>query len=579
MMAQRSSQPGIPRWLGLTALLLFALIVRTERAFLTTVVNPDAMRFIAQGREFFINPVRAVRQEVYHPLQSILGALIHNILMVHLIADRRMAWIYSMQALGVVAGALIAIEIFWLSRRFGAPRWAAYCVSIIWVLGRKTGAYGADGISDMLFLSLLGLSILTAMKTGLRCRPWYWFAAGIFSGFSYLTRPEGVAAILIMLWALTIYHGAAIFSSRAVKAISEPIPFIKRRGLAPALVSAGMLIAGYLIVGLPYMLAIGSFTRKKKLELMRAQPISHPQWSHLFKPLPMVGHPNLAFIGPSAFFHPWMWMKIGQEVFETLSPAACIVLLLAMALAPRIWGRRRWRPAVLGWAGLWITVMIWLLNIAGYLHGRHTLVLVLLLLPILALGLDRIAHRWREFLRSAKRPDTWRPLPPPLRDPAHSNRMSMFLTAVICIPGIIHLADAPQRGMRFIEDGARWLKANARSKVIVNIGIGDDRRALVAYYSGLDYMFCPTPPTAQTRRQMMNLSNNRPVLLDEVFQGKQAQRIPQVIGPYHVLKLKGHIVKFRARHTLGANVLVFYVLPHQRVLKPTAKTPDGRSEP
>ena len=105
MTVKKSSQPGIPRWLGLTALLFFALAVRIERAFLTTVVNPDAMRFIAQGREFFINPLRAVRQEVYHPLQSILGTLIHNIVMVHLVADRRMAWIYSMQTLGVVAGA------------------------------------------------------------------------------------------------------------------------------------------------------------------------------------------------------------------------------------------------------------------------------------------------------------------------------------------------------------------------------------------------------------------------------------------------------------------------------------------
>ena len=579
MTVKKSSQPGIPRWLGLTALLFFALAVRIERAFLTTVVNPDAMRFIAQGREFFINPLRAVRQEVYHPLQSILGTLIHNIVMVHLVADRRMAWIYSMQTLGVVAGALVSLEVFWLSRRFGAPRWAAYCVSIIWVLGRKTGAYGADGISDMLFLSLLGLSILTAMKTGLRCRPWYWFAAGIFSGFSYLTRPEGVAAVLIMLWALAIYHGAAIFSSREVKAVDAPLPFAKRRGLAPALISSGMLIVGYLIVGLPYMLSIGAFTRKKKLELMRAHPISHPQLSHLFKPFPTIGHPNLAFIGPSAFFHPWMWMKIGQEVFETLSPAACIVLLLAMALAPRIWGRRRWRPAVLGWAGLWISVMIWLLNIAGYLHGRHTLVLVLLLLPILALGLDRIACRWREFLRTARRPESLRWIPQGLRDPARANRMSMFLTAVICIPGIVHLADAPQRGMRFIEDGARWLKTNARSDVIVNIGLGDDRRALVAYYSGLDYMFCSTPPTAQTRRQMMNLSNNRPVLLDEVFQGKQVERIPTRLGPYRVLKLNGHVVKFRARRTLGANVLVFYHLPHQRVLKLDAEMPNGRFEP
>lgn len=579
MMTEKSSWPGISRWLGLTFILLFAWLIRTERAVLTTVVNPDAMRFIAQGREFFINPLRAVRQEVYHPLQSILGALIHNVLLTHLIADRRMSWIYSMQTVGVVAGGLVALEVFWLARRFGASRWAAYCVSIIWVLGRKTGGYGADGISDMLFLSLLGLSILTAMKTGLRCRPWYWLAAGIFSGLSYLTRPEGVAAVLIMLWALMIYHGRALIQSHHRANTPGPMPFAQRRGPVPALISAAMLIIGYLIIGLPYMLAIGGFTRKKKLELMRAHPISHPHWSHLFPAIPPVGHPDLAFIGPSAFFHPWMWMKIGQEVFETLSPAACIVLLLAMALAPHVWGRSRWRPAVLGWAALWVTVMIWLLNIAGYLHGRHTLVIVLLLLPILALGLDRITRRWAAFLKESGRNDRLRLLPPPLRDASRANRMGFLLTAVICIPGVVHLVDAPQRGMRFIEEGAAWLKADARQKAIVNIGIGDDRRALVAYYSGLDYMFCPTPPAAQTRRQIMNLSNNRPVILDEVLQGKQAEHIPPEIGPYHLLSLNGHTIAFQARHTLGANVLVFYALPGQKVLKPGAKLPRGWNKP
>lgn len=578
-----SDQPSVPKrrrhWLGLAILFLIALAVRTERAVLTTVVNPDAMRFIAQGKEFFINPLRAVRQEVYHPLQSIAGTLVNNWFMCHLVADGRMSCVYSMQTVGVLAGALITLEIFFLSRRFGAPVWAAYCVSIIWVFGRKTGAYGADGISDMLFLSLLGLSILTAMKTGLRCKPWYWFAAGILSGFSYLTRPEGVAAVLIMLWALAIYHGTYVFSESKGVSGNAPMPFSKRRGLLPALISGGMLVVGYLIVGLPYMIAIGGFTRKKKLELMRFPTSSH---SALLQPLLGTGaspHVDMAFIGPSAFFHPWMWMRIAQEIFETLSPAACIVLLFAVALAPRIWGRRRWRPTVLGWTGLWIMVMVWLLNIAGYLHGRHTLVIVLALLPILALGLSRIAHRWRTLLVNQKCKDKLSKLPAWLRDVQHPDRVGIVLTAAICIPGSVHLADAPQRGMRFIETGAKWLKANANRKAVVAIGIGDDRRALVAYYSGLDYMFSSSPPLSQSRRQLLLLSNHRPVIVDMVWQGAKVKNIPATVGPFHLLKLHGHTVKFRAKETLGANVLVFYELPHERVLKPNASLPQLRAAP
>ena len=567
------------RWVGLAVLFVIALLVRTERALLTTVVNPDAMRFIAQGKEFFINPLHAVRREVYHPLQSIAGAIIHNVLMVHLVGDARMSWIYSMQTVGVVAGALIALEIFWLSRRFGAPSWAATCVSIIWIFGRKTGAYGADGISDMLFLSLLGASILMAMKTGLRCKPWYWLAAGMLSGLSYLTRPEGVAAVLIMLWALAIYHGVYVWSALKAKTPPSPLPLSRRRGLLPALISAGMLVAGYLIIGLPYMMAIGGFTRKKKLEIMNYSSPSHAAITHLLQSFHTRHHIDMAFIGPSAFFHPWMWMKIAQEVFETLSPAACIVLLLAMALAPHFWGRRRWRPLVLGWAGLWITVMIWLLNIAGYLHGRHTLVLVLMLLPILALGLDRMAFRWNAALKNEKFRAAVSKWPAWLIDGHHPNRVSIILTGVVCIPGLVHLADAPQRGMRFIEDGAGWLKTNARRGVVVDIGVGDDRRALVAYYSGLDYMFASSSPFSQSRRQILTLSNRRPVIVDQVWQGNQANKIPATMGPFQLLKLRGHVVKLKAKRTLGANVLVFYVLPHQRVLNRSAVPPQLRDAP
>jgi len=574
MIDKASSAKRNRRWLGLAVLFLVALCVRIERALLTTVVNPDAMRFIAQGKEFFINPLIAVRREVYAPLQSIAGTLVHDWVMVHL-AHGRMSWIYSMQTVGVVAGAAVALEIFWLSRRFGAPAWAAYCVSIIWIFGRKAGAYGADGISDMLFLSLLGLSLLTAMKTGLRCRPWYWLAAGVFSGLSYLTRPEGVAAVLIMLWSLAIYHGTYVLMKLKSHNSPTPLPLSKRRGILPAVISAGMLVAGYLIVGLPYMVAIGGFTRKKKLEVMQMPSPSHSALMRLLHSSGMGHHMDMAFIGPSAFFHPWMWLKIGQEVFETFSPAACIVLLLAMALSPHLWGRRRWRPAVLGWAGLWIIVMIWLLNIAGYLHGRHTLVLVLLLLPLLALGLDRIVHRWRAALQSdscQKALDRW---PVWLKEPRRANRAGMILTAVVCIPGLVHLADAPQRGMRFIEDGAAWLKANARHQTVVAIGLGDDRRALVAYYSGLDYMFSKSSPFSQSPRQILAIGNHRPVVIDHVWQGQRARKIPATIGPYALLKLHGHVVKFRAKRTLGANVLVFYVLPHQRVLRHGATLPQA----
>src|SRR5262245_27480493 len=127
-----------------------ALAVRIGRAYQVPVVAPDAIRYIEQAKMLMVDPMRAVREEVYHPLFSLalagLYRLIEPLKWGDLQSWERMSWIYAAQAIGVFCGALLAVLIFMLARQLGARFWPAVAAGILWNVGKRTSAYGGDGI-------------------------------------------------------------------------------------------------------------------------------------------------------------------------------------------------------------------------------------------------------------------------------------------------------------------------------------------------------------------------------------------------------------------------------------------------
>lgn len=544
---------GATRWRRTipVGLFLVALLVRATRACQEPVVNPDAIRFIEQAQALWANPLAAIRGEPYHPLHSAAGLLVHS-LTARLFSDDRMAWLWAMQSVGVVAGAIVALLIFQLSRRLGAPFWAALLAALLWVVGRRTSAYGADGLSDTLCLAFFGGAMLLAMPAlppARRPGRWRFFAAGLLSGLAYLTRPEGLGAALILIATVTLLS----LPRRRIDLLAC-LPRLLQRWLRPseqarklfpcrrasppaALVSGALLLAGALIVGVWYMLAIGGLTQKKSLVLASGAA------------------PQLAGNLLGTLLDGRAWYKIVMELWETCGFAPILVCALALIWRPHFWGRPRYRLLACVWIAGWLMLMLWLIARTrtpeepdGYLDGRHTLPLQLLLHSLFALAM--VAWRrpmllWQGYWR--RRP-VWARLPAPLRWSGWPNLAGMIAGLLGMLPGLLMLREPPMVDKFYMREAAAWMASRYAPDTVV---FQADRR--VAYYAGLKYVFWGGTPRAPDLPPAA-YSAALPVVLAYIYQADEKVE-PSISheGATFVLQMK-----FRSKRALHRDVLAIY---------------------
>ncbi len=125
-MDRRLSHLWVVRRVQEVLLFVVAVGVRALCAVQEPVVNPDAIRFIDQARGLRTDFLGALRSEVYHPLHSVAALLVHAVIGSFFRNDRE-AWVAAVQTVGVVCGAIVAVQIVWLARAFGAPRLGVAC--------------------------------------------------------------------------------------------------------------------------------------------------------------------------------------------------------------------------------------------------------------------------------------------------------------------------------------------------------------------------------------------------------------------------------------------------------------------
>ncbi|HVX84253.1 MAG TPA: hypothetical protein VH253_05505 [Phycisphaerae bacterium] len=548
------SSPAFRRLALLLLLFLVALGLRTFRAFQEPVVNPDTIRFIDQAKLLAVHPLLAVRQEVYHPLHSAAGLLVHT-LIAGAFANDRIAWLISMQIVGILCGAIVALQIVSLSRWIGAPFWAALGAGFVWTVGRRTSAFGADGLSDMLFLCLFTAAMLLGFRAlrGFqrvcpRCLAAF-LAAGLLGGLAYLARPEGLGAPLIL--AITIVMLALPRPRRVggpLRLAGRAFKLMPRIRPAPRLAALAMmaLLLGAAIPSVPYMLAIGKFTAKLDEPTARA-----PAAETLAAPAAMAAivaepHATLLHIG-----------RLVMELWETFGFAPWLVLLLALPLRPRLWGRARLRLVVVVWAVLWIALMLWVLERKSYLDGRHTLALVVLLHGLLALALSTWAtaaryHGLRLRGRSpawAARVRNWGPM---------AGGTACFLAA---LPGMIRLGTPPLNDQYYIARAAQWIKTHVRP----NVTICDDELR-IGYYSGHPYALWEgltidprLAELAEARRPGPG-GQPHPIVAGEIYRPGNGDTPLSQIGPYV------EIARFHSLAAAHGDVLVLYARPEDHVM-------------
>jgi len=454
---------------------------------------------------------------------------------------------------GIVCGAIVAMQILALARAFGAPFWAAVGASITWIIGRRTSAYGVDGLSDMLFLMLFAQAMLVAIRatrirrSHLDARQEFQFAlAGFLSGLAYLTRPEGLAATgIVGLVLLLMLISGRRMSSRGMKL------FRYRAAPRAAVTSAiGWLIVGVAIPALPYMILIGGITHKKSIDIVGGGTIS--------------GQHAIASMMPLGAISWSLVTKMAMELWETFGFGPWLALMGAMLLAPHFWGRARLRLLVVVWIVIWGMLMIWLLNHAGYLDGRHTLPLELVLHGPLALAFViwmRPMRWWMDWWRAKP---AWNQLPPWMRWHQWPYAFAGGAIVLTLLPGLIRLATPPQQNQEYMREAAAWVSANTRPNVVIC-----DQQRLVGYYSGHPYKQWSG---SLSKPLLQQVAMPQPHIIAYVFRPNTGEpsgwserpglgEVPQLaIGPYRA------IASFRSATASHGDILVLYALPNTSVM-------------
>jgi hypothetical protein len=538
-------------WTLALLLLVIALGTRTYRAFTAPVVNPDAIRFIDQGQLILQHPLLAVRSDVYHPLHALAGALVHDGVTRWLMADDRMAWIAALQTVGVVCGAVLSPLIFSLSRRFGAPSWAAAGAGLLFAVGKRTSWYGADGLSDMLFMVMFVGALLVAVRVRLRPQVGAWGIVGLLAGLAYLTRPEGAAVVLILIVGTIV----TLILRRDIS-----MPMVRKYAVA-----FSVMVLGFLIVALPYMVAIGRFTGKKTIFEQESHSASVNAPVVALRGGGAVGSigltPTLATLtdpaGDSVIYPVY---KVSREVWETLGFGPCLIVLLAMLIRPRPWGRAFWRPLATIWIVFWLGVMVWLLHRTrsaaypeGYLDGRHTLPLIVMLHVLFALSLGIWMQPMRWWQGFWRRRAAWAKLPAWMRWTGWPGVMAAVVWVLAVLPGVTLLPYPETRDKAYIREAANWVRAHTSRDTVVA-----DVTREVGYYAGRPYVGW-LGDAGDPR--LGSLPSDRPVVVAKMYEttasaDHPAQEIAPSIGPFVAAP-----VRFASTTATQGDVLVLYARP------------------
>ncbi len=518
-------------------LVLAALVLRVLRGVQEPVVNPDTIRFIEQAQAMDAGGLQeAARSEVYHPLHAMMGLGVHEVIG-RFFADDRAAWLWSMQGVGILCGAILCAVIYRLARVMGAPFWASVGAAALWAVGRRSVSYGPDGISDMLFLLLFGLSMLTGMRAmrglhdgGRTFQRWRFALAGALSGLAYWTRPEGLAAALILATTMLIVGLPRPYKKQGMRRFKL---FSRRRvPLGTALAGSVILLGATLLVSTPYMMMIGGVTQKKALvegEEMREEIMT-------------------AGLGAA----PVTWRslnKVTMEVGETFGYAGAALLLGAMALKPTFWGRARLRVLTVVWVGLWGSVMFWLLRKAGYLDGRHTLPLQLLMYGMLALGLlawRRPMLAWQGWWRQREGGAVWARLPAWRKTRAWVGGSVVVIWGLAMLPGLVRLVKPTIDDHFYIREAAAWVAAHSETDAVVC-----DEQRLVGYYSGRKYALWQGSP-GEPQLEKVEKAGAEQVILAYVFRPGLGDVIQERIGVYRA------VARFESKGAERGEVMVIY---------------------
>ena len=375
--------------LFLVALLLLAGGMRLWHWNHTEVTARDSIGYIRMawrlGTEPFAKVVKESHQHPGYPVALLATAKLlgHNPASFDSFhPDPKAPWQFqrAAQLLSSGASTLLVIPMFLLGRLgFGSlySFWACLLFQSLPAAGRLF----TDGLSEGIFLLFAAIALLGAWMSlayfqensgqGNSGRPVLWaLVTGLFSGLSYLVRPEG---LFIGGWTIL---GLAIL-------VWKQGTHRKQR-----LIQMAVLASGLLLIGGPYMATIGHITSKPTAkQILEGEAITDTSGQSPRSPF-------LAPTAPMALSVPLaVWWEGGSEgaLDRTIWGAHALVYnwvkgMFWVLWFPVLWTLWRFRtnwgnPWMLPLWGLVVTLLVALFKVAsqmGYLSDRHLILLLML---------------------------------------------------------------------------------------------------------------------------------------------------------------------------------------------------------
>jgi len=252
-----------PVWRCVLSLLVVLVICALPRLWLvnhTEVISRDGTLYVKMAREWDSCPVNVVHDYEYHVGYPAAISFVHQAMSALGMSDDPANWDLIGQYISF-GSAMAALAAVWLLAGLAFNWRVAWISALVFGLGHKFSAVGADVLSDSLSVALQMWAV-TLTVIAVRCLKRKQKRAvvlaglvGLLSGAGYLVRPEallpGVMAILLCIG----------------------IQFRRRIGWRMALGSAAAAGLATFICAFPYMYLIGGITRKKIIYKMIVAPV------------------------------------------------------------------------------------------------------------------------------------------------------------------------------------------------------------------------------------------------------------------------------------------------------------------
>jgi hypothetical protein len=485
---------GKRRTLFVAGLLGLAIVLRGSLWLRIPILWPDGVVYLEMARSFSKGLWAEGLAGIYHPLYPLLIGLLHRLIGVFGLAPPRET---VAGLLSVFLGSATLLPLYLLVRRMADGK-TAIIAAVLLALQPYAVRWSAEVMSDSVFLFFLYLSIWLGAEVCLTSRVFLALPAGMTAALAYLTRPEGLIAILPPLVLMSLGAGGTGGDREG------PLPRDREgagRAVLLRLTGILLLIIGFLAVASPYLLYLRKstgrwqVTRKKSLSglLGLAMPTGSggaapagsgrvsggegntepraPDLRHIIQ----ADEKAESGAPPPAPSHPWL-KALGETVLKVSNVHhPLLVLFLVAGVALRTSAPRRRRGEIfLLLAVLGLTGLLFLLRLhMHYLSRRHALSAAVLCLPWSALGvrgLSRLAGNLR------------------LGALAGETRVAGLLllgAGAILLPKAMKVKQAHKMPIREV---ARWIAEDAGGEPVI-VGKGARR---VAYYAGGRYF--PLPP-------------------------------------------------------------------------------------